>query len=71
MKPNEGPVDRIIRAVLGAVLLIVGLWPLGGVQGAAGGIVAAVIGAILLFTAITGFCLIYRLLGISTLRGGN
>ncbi|MGC8837894.1 MAG: YgaP family membrane protein [Anaerolineae bacterium] len=66
MQANEGTVDRIVRLVLGAVLLWAGLWPLGGLRGAAWGIVAAVIGLILLFTAATGFCLIYRILGIST-----
>lgn len=68
MKPNEGDLDRIIRAVVGVALLVVGLWPMAGLQGAVWGIVVAVIGAVLLFTAITGFCLIYRLLGISTVK---
>jgi hypothetical protein len=66
MQANEGTVDRIVRLVLGAVLLWAGLWPLGGLGGAVWGIVAAVVGLILLFTAATGFCLIYRILGIST-----
>jgi uncharacterized membrane protein HdeD (DUF308 family) len=66
MKPNEGTVDRIIRAVLGAALLWAGLWLLNGLQAATLGIVVAVVGLILLFTALTGFCLIYRVLGIST-----
>ena len=65
---NEGPVDRTIRIVLGVVLLLVGLWLLNGLGGAAGGIIVAVIGAILLITGITGFCGLYRLLGISTLK---
>ena len=66
MQANEGTVDRIVRLVLGAVLLWAGLWPLGGLGGAVLGIVVAVVGLILLFTAATGFCLIYRILGIST-----
>lgn len=65
---NEGPVDRTIRIVLGVLLLLVGLWLLNGLGGAAGGIIVAVIGAILLITGITGFCGLYRLLGISTLK---
>jgi uncharacterized membrane protein HdeD (DUF308 family) len=65
---NEGPVDRTVRIVLGVLLLLVGLWLLNGLGGAAGGIIVAVIGAILLITGITGFCGIYRLLGISTLK---
>jgi len=63
---NESTADRAIRAVLGAILLYAGLWPLAGMQGSVVGIVAAVVGLVLLFTAATGFCLIYRLFGWST-----
>ncbi|MBC7222759.1 MAG: DUF2892 domain-containing protein [Anaerolineae bacterium] len=66
MEANEGTVDRIVRLVVGVVLLWAGLWPLGGLGGAAWGIVLALIGLVLLVTAATGFCLIYRILGIST-----
>jgi len=66
--PNEGMVDRIVRAVVGVILLWAGLWPLAGLQAAVLGIIVALIGLILVITAITGFCLIYRLLGISTLK---
>lgn len=65
---NEGTVDRIVRAVLGLILLWAGLWPLGGLQAAVLGIIVALVGFILVVTAITGFCLIYRILGISTLK---
>ncbi|MCR4408436.1 MAG: DUF2892 domain-containing protein [Anaerolineae bacterium] len=64
---NEGMIDRIVRAVLGLILLWAGLWPLGGLR-AVVGIIVTLIGLILVFTALTGFCLIYRILGISTLR---
>ena len=63
MKRNESNVDRIIRAILAVVLLVVGIW--GGLQGALP-VVLIVLGAILLFTAITGFCLIYKIFNIST-----
>ena len=63
MKRNESNLDRIIRAILGVVLLVVGIW--GGLQGALP-VVLIVIGAVLLFTAITGFCLIYRIFNYST-----
>jgi len=65
---NESTVDRIVRAVLGLILLWVGLWPLGGLQATVVGIIVALIGLVLVVTAITGFCLIYRLVGISTLK---
>ncbi len=65
---NESTVDRIVRAVVGVILLWAGLRPLAGLQAAVLGIIVALIGLILVITAITGFCLIYRLLGISTLK---
>ena len=63
MKKNESNVDRIIRAILGIVLLVVGIW--GGLQGALP-VVLIVLGAVLLFTAVTGFCLIYKMFNFST-----
>jgi hypothetical protein len=65
MKPNEGSTDRIIRVILGIVLIIVGWFVLGN---SVLGVILDIIGVILLITAITGFCLIYRLLGVSTIK---
>ena len=59
MKVNESPIDRIIRAVLGVVLLGLGIFVVGGWVG----IVLDVLGVVALFTAATGFCLLYRLFG--------
>jgi hypothetical protein len=63
--PNESATDRVIRAVLSVVLLAVGWFFTGGVLR----IVLLVVGAIALFSAVTGFCHIYRVLGLSTKRG--
>jgi uncharacterized membrane protein HdeD (DUF308 family) len=68
MTCNVGTVDRIIRGILAVVFLVVGLGPLGGLQGAVLGIIVAVVGLIMAFTAATGFCLLYKLLGITTVR---
>ena len=65
MKPNEGTTDRIIRLVLGVVLIIIG-WPVLGNNTL--GIILDIIGVIIIITGITGFCWIYRVLGISTLK---
>jgi hypothetical protein len=61
---NEGPIDRLVRFVLGVVLF----------AGAATGAVAAPVlylvlevGTIGLATGTTGFCPTYALLGIATL----
>jgi Flp pilus assembly protein TadB len=63
MKINESPVDRIIRVILGIVLLALGL------AGVATGLwmwVVYILGAILLATGIVGFCPLYALLKIKT-----
>ena len=55
---NEGSVDRVVRVILGLVLLslvFVGPKTLWGL-----------VGLVPLFTGLSGVCLIYRVLGIST-----
>jgi hypothetical protein len=59
MKVNESPGDRIVRAVVGVVFLGLGVFAIHGWVG----IVLDVLGVIALFTAATGFCLLYRLFG--------
>ena len=63
MQKNENTTDRVIRLVAGAILLAVGLFVF---QGGTMGIIFDILGAVLLFTAATGFCLIYKLFGFST-----
>jgi hypothetical protein len=64
MKINEGTIDRAIRGVVGAILLVVGLVVVKGTLG----IVLDVLGGILLVTGIVGFCPLYTLFGISTCK---
>ncbi|WP_172327103.1 DUF2892 domain-containing protein [Mangrovicoccus sp. HB161399] len=64
MTANIGNVDRIIRLILGAILVLFGALGLtGGVQ-----IAAIVAGIVLLATAGTRFCLLYRLAGVNTCK---
>jgi O-antigen ligase len=58
MKTNVGGLDRIIRAVLGALLVALTLMGTIGVWGW--------IGVVLLGTAAIGWCPPYQLLGINT-----
>ena len=58
LKVNEGNTDRIVRIILGIVLIVLGL--------ATSQHLLAVVGLVPLLTGLSGFCLIYRLLGIST-----
>ncbi len=60
---NESGVDRVIRAVLGIVLIA--LAASSAVTGALG-IVFWVVGALALLTGIVGFCPLYALLKIRT-----
>lgn len=62
MYVNESPLDRVIRLVLGSALILFGLFGLSGTAGTA----AAVIGGVLVFTAVTGFCALYKVFGICT-----
>ncbi|MBI5742341.1 MAG: DUF2892 domain-containing protein [Candidatus Niyogibacteria bacterium] len=64
MEKNVGAADRIIRVVLGAVIIIGGYLYLAGWQA----IVAYALGAGTLATGVIGHCTLYTLLGISTAK---
>jgi hypothetical protein len=64
VKVNQGSIDRVIRLVVAAVLIGVGL----GVVRGPGGIVMAVVGVIPLLTGLSGFWPLYVLLSIDTSR---
>ena len=70
MKCNVGAIDRVIRVVVGIVLLL--MTPLiGGFVGyPVGGIVTnwGWIGVIPLVTGLVGFCPAYSLIGVSTCK---
>jgi hypothetical protein len=64
IKHNEDTVDRIIRAVLGVIVLFSGM---AGFLGTGLGMwVAYILGAILLVTGIVGFCPLYAIFKFST-----
>lgn len=63
MKTNESSLDRIIRVIVGIVLLA--LFFTNTVAGTLG-IVFVILGAILLLTGLIGFCPLYALLKIRT-----
>ena len=63
LKMNEANWDRIVRVVLGIVLLYLGL---GGVVAGTLGVVVDILGAILLLTGLVGFCPLYTLFKFST-----
>ena len=63
MKLNESNLDRIIRAVVGVILLYLGI---GGAMGGTLTIVFDVLGVVLLLTGAIGFCPLYAVLKFST-----
>jgi len=63
MKKNVGTIDRIIRGLIGVVLVAV--YFLGMAEGTMA-IVALVVGVVMLGTAILSRCPPYALLGINT-----
>ncbi len=65
MKPNEATWDRIVRVILGLILLYVGLAVIEPKFGVLS-IVALVVGLILVVTGAIGFCPLYSVLKINT-----
>ena len=63
MVRNEGTVDRVVRVVVGLVL--VAAWAFGWLTGTLA-VVLGVVGIVLIGTGAVGFCPLYRVLGLST-----
>ena len=63
---NVGQIDRAARSVVGAGLVVRGLWRLARGSGKALPVLGVLAGATLLFTAATRSCPIYAGLGIKT-----
>ena len=63
MKTNESSLDRVIRVVLGIVLLVLG-W--GNIVEGSLGLVFKILGFIPLLTGLVGFCPLYSLFKIKT-----
>lgn len=62
IQKNEGKQDRVLRGVLGIVLIFLGIFVLTQTLQ----IIAFVVAGILIVTALTGYCGLYTLLGINT-----
>lgn len=67
-RQNCGRLDRAAQLVLGVMLLPVGLFLLGGLQGNLLGQVASAIGLLALATGASGFWVLYVPFGISTVE---
>ena len=64
---NEGTLDRLLRLFVSVILFLLAYFWLGGTLS----IVFYILGIIVLFTAFTGFCLLYKFIGFNTLNLGT
>ena len=62
MNKNEGTIDRVLRVILGIVLLYVGFFVMSGTWGTLVGL----IGFIPLLTGALGWCPLYGVFGLNT-----
>lgn len=63
MTVNESSFDRVLRVVVGALLVLA--WGLGWWTGT-WAVVLGIVGIVLILTGLIGFCPLYRAFGIST-----
>lgn len=68
MCKNVGPVDRVIRALIGVIALTLAFTKLNVMSGSVVGILAAVVGMIILGTAALGMCPLYMPFKLSTCK---
>jgi hypothetical protein len=67
---NVGTLDRGLRTGLGITLLLFALFcPFAARQGALVVWGSGLVGAVMLLTGLSGSCLLYSVLGVSTRRG--
>lgn len=66
MEKNECTSDRVVRVILGIILLYVGAIYMGlsGILS----YIMVIVGLLLLVTGLIGFCLLYSVLGINTCK---
>jgi hypothetical protein len=66
MKKNMGLIDRVLRTILAVVVAVLYF---GGQLTGTAALILGIFAAIFLVTSSIGFCPVYKLLGISTLKG--
>jgi uncharacterized membrane protein HdeD (DUF308 family) len=66
MEKNEGTTDRVVRVILGIILLYVGAIYMG-LSGILSYIVV-IVGLLLLVTGLIGFCYLYSVFGMNTCK---
>lgn len=64
---NVGMIDRVLRFLLGLLLIWLGLIQLGGAEGSILGIIVALASLLPIYISITASCFIFRFLHIHSL----
>ena len=65
MTANVGSADRIIRIIVGLILVLL---PFISGWGFLGTVVSVLVGGVLVVTALVRFCPLYRLIGVRTCK---
>lgn len=65
MKTNVGMADKIIRIIIGIALIIISFVV---AMSTTLKIILLIVGIIMLATAVTGFCLLYKIFGVNTCK---
>jgi hypothetical protein len=65
MKKNIGRNDRLVRLILGLCAIVVAIFLAIKVNVIAG-IVVAILGVFTIYEALSGWCIIYKIMGINT-----
>jgi hypothetical protein len=69
MTANVGTIDRVLRAILGILLIALPfVSDLLVVQGPIGASVSVIVGVVMLATSAMRFCPLYRILGVRTCK---
>ena len=68
MPCNSGGMERIIRGILGIVLVLA--WFLHWVLGTLG-LILGILGLVFIVTAAIGFCPIFSIIGVNTCKNKN
>ena len=61
---NVGSIDRIVRVILGVILFTLAYFSFAGIAQ----IIFYILGAVAFLTGISGYCLLYSILKISTAK---
>jgi len=64
MKKNVGTVDKIVRGILGLILIYLGVFFYA--TNLVLSIILFIVGLLLIITSMTGFCFFYTLIGVNT-----